>query len=526
MIDILEMERFTEDARQLKKPRVEAQENLDNLYEAVQEDRIDLGEGAASGLDKEVAQSYLYGSSSSSEEDEDDANDDGGALLDEWQEAVLDEMEKCLDISPEATHNEHGQALVCMPLEETSTIRTNLWKLGPSQFLAKYQAEGAKYTSAQLLSALGFRLPIDFVAKYQEEQLAPFLLVATRHALSSRQKLTFPHTLDDLATVLGSAKNVIVLTGAGISTSLGIPDFRSESGLYNKLAHLGLSDPQEVFDISLFREDPSIFYSVAKDVLPSTEKFSPTHAFIKLLQDRGILMRNYTQNIDNLESYAGILPEKLVQCHGSFATATCITCKRQVEGSTLYPAIRAGTVPMCTFCSENKPAQPDVKKPSNGSSDDDETNSLPPSYGVMKPDITFFGEALPKRFEDLLLSGDAQNCDFLICIGTSLKVAPVSEIVRILPPHVPQIYISKASVYHNEFDVTFLGNCDDAVELLCQKMGWQLSHEMNRREPNCPLDKFPDGSIEFSDQLGLYKFVYEQSAGVTIPGNPSDSSNK
>jgi NAD-dependent histone deacetylase SIR2 len=136
-----------------------------------------------------------------------------------------------------------------------------------------------------------------------------------------------------------------------ISTSLGIPDFRSKNtGLYSQLEHLGLSDPQEVFDIAIFREDPSIFYSVAKDILPTTNRYSPTHAFIRLLQEKNKLLTNFTQNIDNLECHAGILPEKLIQCHGSFATASCIECKYRIKGEEIYEEVKAGKVPRCDRC--------------------------------------------------------------------------------------------------------------------------------------------------------------------------------
>ena len=142
-----------------------------------------------------------------------------------------------------------------------------------------------------------------------------------------------------------------MLTDMQISTSLGIPDFRSKgTGLYSKLEYLGLSDPQEVFDIDLFREDPSIFYSVAKDILPSTNRYSPTHAFIRLLQEKGKLLTNFTQNIDNLERHAGILPEKLIQCHGSFATASCVECKYKVKGEEIQKDLKAGRVARCERC--------------------------------------------------------------------------------------------------------------------------------------------------------------------------------
>ena len=118
------------------------------------------------------------------------------------------------------------------------------------------------------------------------------------------------------------------------------------------MEHLGLSDPQEVFDIQVFREDPSIFFSIAKDILPTEKNYSPTHGFIRLLQDKGKLLTNYTQNIDNIEANAGVLPEKIVQCHGSFASATCVKCKYQVQGDAIFDEIKKGVIPECTVCRE------------------------------------------------------------------------------------------------------------------------------------------------------------------------------
>ena len=165
------------------------------------------------------------------------------------------------------------------------------------------------------------------------------------------------------------------------------------------MAHLGLSDPQEVFDIHIFREDPSIFYSIAKDILPTEKKYSPTHGFIRLLQDKGKLLTNYTQNIDNIEANAGVLPEKIVQCHGSFATATCVKCQYQVSGDALYEDIRKGNVPECTSCQKEieedslRPQGQKRKRSTNGThksrnSDGDESSEEEdyelPTPGVMK----------------------------------------------------------------------------------------------------------------------------------------------
>lgn len=337
--------------------------------------------------------------------------------------------------------------------------------------------------------------------------------------LSKRVKLPQYNTLDDAVALLKKSQNIIVLTGAGISTSLGIPDFRSkETGLYAQLAHLGLSDPQEVFDISLFREDPSIFYSVAKDILPSSSRYSPTHAFIRLLQDQGKLLTNFTQNIDNLESAAGIRPEKLIQCHGSFATATCIECGHHVPGARIHSDLAAGRVSRCEACvarlRDSRHPQPRSllsvidnnnkkrkRSPSSSttrnkkkkkrrqqqhrshdfdtsSDDDDDDDPDTSTAGVMKPDITFFGEALPSTFSTRLLSHDRDMVDLVIVIGTSLKVAPVSEVVAVLPGQVPQLYISREPCAHVEFDVDLLGDCDVVVAELCRRAGWSLRHEM------------------------------------------------
>ena len=165
------------------------------------------------------------------------------------------------------------------------------------------------------------------------------------------------------------------------------------------MEHLGLSDPQEVFDIHVFREDPSIFFSVAKDILPSEKKFSPTHAFIRLLQDKGKLLTNYTQNIDNIEANAGVLPEKIVQCHGSFATATCVKCQYKVSGDSIFEEIKTGVIPECPSCKKRlaqealQPHGMKRKRSSNGTQrsktydlddDSDKEDYEIPSPGVMK----------------------------------------------------------------------------------------------------------------------------------------------
>jgi NAD-dependent SIR2 family protein deacetylase len=131
-----------------------------------------------------------------------------------------------------------------------------------------------------------------------------------------RKRLTNIHTLEQVVELLRTSKKIMVITGAGVSVSCGIPDFRSPDGIYSRLHEFNLKDPQQMFDLAFFKRRPQIFYSFAKEIFPSNFMPSPSHSFIKLLEDKGKLLRNYTQNIDTLEQRAGI--QNILQCHGKY----------------------------------------------------------------------------------------------------------------------------------------------------------------------------------------------------------------
>lgn len=293
------------------------------------------------------------------------------------------------------------------------------------------------------------------------EMAVKALQIAIHRVETFRARLTAYRTVESMIDKIRDSKNILVITGAGISTSLGIPDFRSSKGFYSRLGSLGLSDPQDVFDLQYFYEEPSIFYSIANMVLPPENVYTPLHSFIKLLSDKGKLLRNYTQNIDDLESVAGIPSDKIIQCHGSFATASCVTCNYKVKGNTIFKEIREAVIPYCPKCSSKRKQL--IR----------EDRLVYESYGVMKPDITFFGEDLPELFHRSL-NDDLKKTDLLISIGTSLKVAPVSEIVNKIGEDIPQLLINKDPVTHCNFDVSLLGYCDTVAEYLCEKLGWKL----------------------------------------------------
>ncbi|XP_030342934.1 NAD-dependent protein deacetylase sirtuin-1 [Strigops habroptila] len=261
-----------------------------------------------------------------------------------------------------------------------------------------------------------------------------------------RKKRKDINTIDDAVKLLQECKKIMVLTGAGVSVSCGIPDFRSRDGIYARLAvdFPDLPDPQAMFDIEYFRKDPRPFFKFAKEIFPGQFQPSLCHKFIALMDKEGKLLRNYTQNIDTLEQVAGI--QRIIQCHGSFATASCLICKYKVDCEVVRGDIFNQVVPRCPRCPPDEP------------------------LAIMKPDIVFFGENLPEQFHRAM-KYDKNEVDLLIVIGSSLKVRPVALIPSSIPHEVPQILINREPLPHLHFDVELLGDCDVIINELCQRLG-------------------------------------------------------
>ncbi|KAL7878198.1 hypothetical protein SRHO_G00048410 [Serrasalmus rhombeus] len=259
-----------------------------------------------------------------------------------------------------------------------------------------------------------------------------------------RKKRKDVNTLEDVVRLLNDGKKILVLTGAGVSVSCGIPDFRSRDGIYARLAidFPDLPDPQAMFDIDYFRRDPRPFFKFAKEIYPGQFEPSLCHRFIAMLDKKEKLLRNYTQNIDTLEQVAGV--QNVIQCHGSFATASCLVCKHKVDCEAIREDIFKQVVPHCPKC-------PDIP------------------FAIMKPDIVFFGENLPELFHRAMKQ-DKDEVDLLIVIGSSLKVRPVALIPSSLPHEVPQVLINREPLPHLNFDVELLGDCDVIVNELCHRL--------------------------------------------------------
>ncbi|KAJ3508716.1 hypothetical protein NLJ89_g5598 [Agrocybe chaxingu] len=357
--------------------------------------------------------------------------------------------------------------------EEIKEMMHLLKEYGETAFMQEY-VRTRNVPIVKLLQAFGIDLCPELRNRRPRTMLY-FLRVVIAHTLRKREKLFEYNTIEDAVELIRKSQRILILTGAGISVSCGIPDFRSRDGLYASLKNKGeydLDDPQQMFDIQYFRENPSVFYQI----YPANFVPSPCHRFIKLVEDQG---KNYTQNIDTLETLAGV--QKVLQCHGSFATASCLQCRRRVAGAEIEAEIMGQRVPLCTVCNDApatasvKPKKMSKKKAKGEWDSDEEDESDVPEYppGIMKPDITFFGEKLNDDF-DRSLAEDRWKVDLLLVIGTSLKVSPVAEILSHLPHSVPQILINKTAIRHINPDIVLLGNADDIVLHLCNELGWEL----------------------------------------------------
>ena len=205
-----------------------------------------------------------------------------------------------------------------------------------------------------------------------------------------------------LADAVAGAKCVAAMTGAGVSTLCGIPDFRGPQGLYRN------PDAERIFDIGWFDRDPSVYYRGCRDLIYGLDAFSPgpVHVALKRLEDAGRLAGIATQNIDMLHQKAG--SSNVYEVHGSPTMHHCRRCgdakgfgeiRAMIEANGGLGALDSGYVPRCA-CG-----------------------------GAYKPDITFFGEALPE--EAFMRSQElAMRADVMLVLGTSLTVFPAAGLPR------------------------------------------------------------------------------------------------
>ena len=221
-------------------------------------------------------------------------------------------------------------------------------------------------------------------------------------------------TIFQLANLLRNAKRIACLTGAGMSTESGIPDYRSTSGLYNTLTS------EEVFDIDRFNSDPTDFYKVIGPLYCSIVEAKPNagHLALSELETKfGKDVSIATQNIDGLHQKAG--SSKVFEVHGTMKTLTCRRCRAKVDSDDFLPLFQKGETLRCK-CG-----------------------------GVFKPDITFYGEALPEQaFMDSLNA--FRNADLALVLGTSLAVYPAASLPSYRPADCKLVIINRSQTAMDE----------------------------------------------------------------------------
>jgi len=193
-----------------------------------------------------------------------------------------------------------------------------------------------------------------------------------------------------LAALLRERQPCVVLTGAGISTESGIPDFRSPTGIWAEY------DPMEYATIDAFRRDPVKvweFYKLRFEVLTRAEP-NAGHLALAELERRGLVQAVVTQNIDGLHQRAG--SREVIEVHGSIRTASCQDCGERRLLEEVVMALRDHPAPPCPRCGS-----------------------------ILKPDVVMFGELLPagamERAAEL-----ASGAGVLLVVGSSLEVYPVA----------------------------------------------------------------------------------------------------
>ncbi|KAJ6611175.1 DHS-like NAD/FAD-binding domain-containing protein [Mycena sp. CBHHK59/15] len=269
----------------------------------------------------------------------------------------------------------------------------------------------------------------------------------------------------------GKCKNIVVMAGAGISRSAGIPDFRSQGGLYDVLRQwdIDVRRPEDIFTLSCFKDDPRPFYKLVSQLYGGTYRPTLTHSFIRLLDKRRVLNACWTQNVDNLERLAGLSSWRLIEAHGTLDSQHCTTCHTKFDDRKMKQAVISGSIPVC----EKKGCK-----------------------GFVKPDVVMFGEALPLKF--WLNLPFLRRADLLIILGTSLAVPPFNSIVRLVPKDCPRVVINMERVWGvgtRENDVECLGDCDETVRRLARFMGedWEAQLDTLWKETENNLFQYKEG---------------------------------
>lgn len=240
--------------------------------------------------------------------------------------------------------------------------------------------------------------------------------------------------IDLLMDFIPKSKYIVALTGAGISTGAGVPDFRGPNGLYSRKDVPG----EKLFSIDYFREDPALFYRYVGELLLPFRKAEPTkgHKFLKKLEDLGKLKSVVTQNIDGLHRKAG--NSYVIEVHGNFDFFVCTASFQHPSeplDDRILGCIERGEVAKCKACG-----------------------------APLKPNVVFFGEPV-QGLEKALT--EVQKADLLIVLGSSLTVYPVAQLPGYLSDDQKLVIVNQQETpYDDRADAVIRDDIDSVVEKL------------------------------------------------------------
>jgi NAD-dependent deacetylase len=238
--------------------------------------------------------------------------------------------------------------------------------------------------------------------------------------------------IKQISELLAECRYTVALTGAGVSTESGIPDFRSpDSGLWTRV------NP-ELFTLHGFKADPAQFYNLGREFFQMVREAEPnvTHTVLGELQQRGFIQSIITQNVDGLHQRGGA--QRVLEIHGSMRTASCIFCQHQEPIETVISEVEEGLIPpLCIECGE-----------------------------PLKPDVILFGEALPPSFQEAM--DEARQADCIIVIGSSMQVSPAN----MLPGLSKNLIIinREPTFYDSQARVVLHGNTSQAMQLIMDEI--------------------------------------------------------
>ncbi len=206
-------------------------------------------------------------------------------------------------------------------------------------------------------------------------------------------------TAERAAALLAQSRSVVVLTGAGISTESGLPDFRSPRGIWAEW------DPMEVATLSAFRATPHRFFDFYRTRLATLTKARPNAAHVALtrLEEQGRVRVVITQNVDGLHQAAG--SQRVIELHGNLREAICDRCGTVGPIAAITEALEAGRLPQCHAC-----------------------------RGALKPNVVLFEEPLPESvYRDAETA--CRGADLLLVVGSSLQVTPAAWLPEVALRH-------------------------------------------------------------------------------------------